>query len=623
MLGGVVGKLLRVNLTHMTITEETIPDELFYKFIGGTGLGIKYLYDEVPAGVDPLGPENKLIFCTGPLVGAKLICTTRCCCVTKSPLTGTITSRLSGGAFPAELKFAGFDAIIVEGKAEKPVYLLISGGKVEIKNAEHLWGTKVSECMEAIKAENGDKNLKIASIGPAGENLVKFASIINDNEMRAFGRAGVGAVQGSKNLKAIAIKAISRSDIKIADEVAYKTVLKKLADEYKANEGLQFMGPTGTIGDTDGFQNPLSIYPSKNFTTTGDDYSAYVGEQPNNDRRVGNRGCYACPVKCGQLKKTTDNSSYPGIIGEPEYETIFSFGGECGNKDMDALIMADHISDEYGMDTISAGMTVGFAMELFEKGLITKEEANGYELNFGNSDAMVKILVDIALRKGFGNILAEGAKGAAQIIGKDAEKYAMHVKGLELPAYDIRGLKGMALAMATSYTGGDHNKAYAPQEVFGTDVPYAVDRFAYDGKAELAIWNQNLNASVEDSAISCVFAALLQLWSLEMTADALSAVTGIQYTQQKLMEDGERIFELARAFNVREGFNRSDDSFPDRIMDETIIDGEGVGQKLNRIEFEAQLDKYYKLRGWTANGIPTIESMTRLGLQDEFEKMQR
>ena len=621
MLGGATGKLLRVDLTRMRILEETIPDEVFIKFIGGTGLGIKYLYDEVPAGTDPLGPDNKLIFSTGPLVGAKFICTTRCCCVTKSPLTGTVTSRLSGGAFPAELKFAGYDAIIVEGKAEKPVYLLISGGKAELKDAGHLWGTKVSECMEAIKAENGDKDLKIATIGPAGENLVKFASIINDNEMRAFGRAGVGAVQGSKNLKAIAIRAASRNNIKIADDAAYKTVLKKLAGEYRANEGLQFMGPTGTIGDTDGFQDPLSIYPSKNFMTTGEDYSAFVGEQPNNIRRIGNRGCYTCPVKCGQLKKTRDDSNYPGIVGEPEYETIFSFGGECGNKDMDALIMADHISDEYGMDTISAGVTVGFAMELFEKGLITKEEANGYELNFGNSDAMVKILGDIALRKGFGNILAEGSMGAARIIGKGTEKYAMHVKGLELPAYDIRGLKGMALAMATSYSGGDHNKAYAPQEVFGTDVPYAVDRFAYDGKAELAIWNQNVNASVADSAISCTFAALLQLWSLETTAEALAAATGIPYTEQKLMEDGARIFELARAFNAREGFNRNNDVFPDRIMDETIIGGEGEGQKLDRKEFEAQIDQYYRLRGWTADGMPTIESMSRLGLQDEFEKM--
>jgi len=612
--GGYCGKILRINLTKQTAKEEKLPLAVAKDFIGGAGFGIKYLFDEVDAGTDPLGPDNKLIFASGPFSGTTIPCASRMAVTGKSPLTGAVGMALTGGYFPVELKYAGYDALIIEGKAENPTYVWIKDGKTQFRSAKKVWGMRTTDTQQIIKNELNDQNVRIACIGPAGENLSKLACIIN--ELRAVGRKGLGAVMGSKNLKAIAIRGSGK--VAVADKEKLKVARGEFTKVMKESEVLYPMfSKLGTSMIVDHICE-MGIFPGKNFSATGEFAPVdNIGVEVQETRNVGSEHCYGCPVGCSQLK-LAKTGAYAGILAEgPEFETMYSFGGVTGVDNIDAIIAADRLSDELGLDTISAGATISFAMELFEKGILTKEHTGGMELTFGNHEAMVTLLRLIAYREGIGDLLSDGVKVAAEKIGKGTEQYAMHVKGLELPGYDVRGAKAHGLNYATSYTGADHNRGYAFQEIFGIPIPYEVDRFAAEGKGKLTKWNQDVRAATCDAPTMCAFLLDMAVPAIatQNTAALMEAVTGLSYTPDQVQKVGERINNLARAFNAREGFTRADDTLPERLMTEPLKEGASKGNFISKDDLKQMLDEYYTERGWDlSTGSPTKAKLEELGL---------
>ena len=613
--GGYTGKILRINLSEQTAVEEPLPLETARDYIGGAGFGVKYLFDELKAGADPLGPENKLIFAAGPFSGTSIPCASRMAVAAKSPLTGAVGMSLSGGHFPVELKFAGYDALIVEGRAAKPTYVWIKDGKTHFRSAAKVWGMQTSDCQQIIKNELNDQNVRLACIGPAGENLCKIACIIN--EMRAFGRKGLGAVMGAKNLKAIAVR--GSSPVGIFSREKLKTARDAMAKAMKASPVLYpEFSKTGTPSNVDN-TCALGIFPAKNWTATGEFTPvAQIGVEALKSRNTGSQACYGCPVGCSQLK-IARSGPYAGVMAEgPEFETLYSFGGETGVDNMDAIIAADRLADELGLDSISAGVVIGFAMELFEKGIIGPADTGGIELKFGNHQAMVELLGLIARREGIGAQLADGVRSAAEKIGRGAEAYALHVKGLELPGYDVRGAKAHGLNYATAFTGADHNRGYAFQEIFGIPIPQAVDRLTTVDKGRLTKWNQDVRTATADCPTMCVFLLDMAVphMATENTAALMEAVTGLVYTPQEVARVGERINNLAKAFNLREGFTRDDDTLPRRLMTEPLKAGASKGHLISQSDLDQMLDEYYAARGWDpATGIPTREKLAELGLE--------
>lgn len=612
--GGYTGRVLRINLTAQTFCLEEVTEKLAEDFIGGAGFGIYYLFKEVPANADPLGEANKLIFAPGPLTGSQAPCASRVAVTAKSPLTGAVGMALTGGHFPAELKFAGYDVMIIEGKAEKPTWLFIGDGSVSFRSAARLWGTTTSDCQQLIKEDLRDGNVRVACIGPAGERLSRMACIIN--ERRAAGRKGLGAVMGSKNLKAIAVKG-SRKNIPVADEEAFKSALQFMRDQMKESPVLYpAFSPNGTplvVDVTCG----MGIFPTKNWSATGKWVPVDgLGTGVHASRILGKEACFTCPVGCSQLRLVREGK-YAGALTEgPEYETVYSLGGTVGVDSVDAVIAADRLCDELGLDTISAGVTVGFAMELFERGIIDKRETDGLDLHFGNDEAMMILLHKMAFREGFGAILTDGCRVASQKIGRGSERYAMVVKGMELPAYDVRGAKAHGLNYATSYTGADHNRGYAFQEIFAIPVPEAVDRFAVEGKGKLTKWNQDVRSATCDCPTMCAFLLDMALPATapENTANLVNAITGLDFTPEDVVTVGERLNNLARVYNKLAGFTRADDSLPERLMTEPLAEGNSKGGVISQAELDQMLDEYYEARGWTKDGVPTEEKLVNLGL---------
>jgi aldehyde:ferredoxin oxidoreductase len=612
--GGYMGKVMRINLTEKKAKEETLPPEVAKDFIGGAGFGVKYLYDELKKGVDPLGSQNKLIFAPGPFSGTTIPCASRMAVTAKSPLTNTVAVSLSGGYFPVEMKFAGYDVIIIEGKAEKPTYVWIKDGEVRFRDAGSVWGMETQDCQQVIKNELNDQNVRIICIGPAGEKLSRIACIIN--ERRAVGRKGLGAVMGSKNLKAIAVRGaaavpvFSKEKLKVARDAMAKAMKESpvLYPEFSK------MGTPMVVDLTCG----MGIFPTKNYSTTGVYAPAdKIGAEVQKTRNVGKEHCYGCPVGCSQLRLAR-TGAYTGMLTEgPEYETMYSFGGQTGVDNIDAIIAADRMADELGLDAISAGVAIGFAMELFEKGILTTKDTGGLDLHFGNHESMITLLRLMAFREGIGDLLTDGVKIAAEKIGKGAGKYAMHVKGLELPAYDVRGAKAHGLNYATAFNGADHNKGYAFQEIFGIPVPFAVDRFAVENKGKLTKWNQDVRTATSDCATMCVFLLDMALagFPTQNTASLLEGLTGISLTADEVQKVGERINNLAKVFNVREGFTRADDTLPERIMTEPLPGGASKGHFISRQDLDRMLDEYYGVRGWDVKtGVPTKAKLEELGL---------
>jgi aldehyde:ferredoxin oxidoreductase len=528
---------------------------------------------------------------------------------------------LSGGYFPAELKNAGFDVLIVEGKAEKPTYLWIKNGEVRLRDASKIWGTQTFDCQQVIKDELNDQNVRVSCIGPAGERLSKMAAIIN--ERRAAGRKGLGAVMGSKNLKAIAVR--GTGSVEIASKEGLKVARSEMLKAMKESEVLypQF-AMTGTPTNVDN-TCALGIFPAKNWSATGiftpvDE----IGIESLQTRRIGKDHCYDCPVGCSQLRLAR-TGPYAGMMTEgPEFETLYSLGGQTGVDNIDSIIAADRLCDELGLDTISTGVTIGFAMELYEKGILTLADTGGLDLNFGNHQAMNTLIRWMAFRVGLGDILSNGVRIAAAKIGRESERFAMHIKGLELPGYDVRGAKAHGLSYATSYTGADHNRGYAFQEIFGIPVPYPVDRLSIKDKGRLTKWNQDVRTATCDCPTLCVFIFDMALapTATQNTAALMEAVTGLNLEPEEVVQVGERINNLARAFNVREGFRRGDDTFPERLMTEPLLGGASKGQLISKDDLKVMLDEYYAVRGWDLNtGVPTRKKLIELGLDDVADQI--
>lgn len=619
--GGYTGKILRIDLTNKTTKEERLSEGTARTYLGGAGFGIKYLFDEVKAGVDPLGPENKLIFAPGPFTGTAVPCASRMAITSKSPLTGAVGMSLTGGQFPAELKHAGWDILIVEGKAEKPTWVSIKDDKVRFHDAASVWGTMTGDCQQIIKDDLRDQNVRVICIGPAGERLCKISCLIN--ERRAPGRKGLGAVMGSKNLKAIAVR--GSGSVTIASEEKYKSarteMLKAMKESPVLYPAFSQLGTPMVVDVT----AAMGILSAKNWSATGEFVPVEgLGADAQNTRKIGKEHCYDCPVGCSQMK-LAKTGPYAGTLTEgPEFETIYSFGSGTGISNLDTVIAADRLSDELGLDTMSAGVTIQFAMELFERGILTPEDTGGLELKFGNDQAMMAVLRMMAFRDGIGDVLADGTKAASKRIGKGSEKYAMHIKGLELPAYDVRGAKAHGLNYATAYTGADHNRGYAFQEIFSIPVPWEVDRLAVEGKGKLTKWNQDVRCATCDCPTMCafIFDTALPAGAPENTARLMEGVTGLSFTPEEVQKVGERVNNLAKAFNMREGFTRADDTFPERLMTEPLKEGASKGQLISKDDLKAMLDEYYAERGWDVKtGVPTRAKLDELGLGDVADQL--
>jgi aldehyde:ferredoxin oxidoreductase len=612
--GAYTGKILRVNLSNKTSSEEAVPEELVKNYLGGAGFAIKYLYGEVKPKTPALDEANKLIFSVGPLTATGANCASRMAVVAKSPLTGAVGMALSGGQFPTEMKMAGYDMIIIEGKAEKPTYLAVKDGEVRFRNAEKLSGMLTTDTQLIIKDELGDQNYRIACIGPAGEKLSPMACIVN--ERRAAGRKGLGAVMGSKNLKAVAVRGSKRPNVVDAERFrkARQAMTKAMKDSAVLYPQFAKSGTPMVVDAT----SAMGIYPIKNWTATGEiDMTKGLGDAAQARMIVHKAHCHDCPVGCSQIKLVT-SGPYAGYMSEgPEYETTYSLGSTLGIDYLPAVIAADRMCDEYGLDTMSAGVAIGFAMELYEKGILTKKDTDGLELKFGDHGILLEMLRKITYREGLGDILSQGTRKAAEIIGKGSEAYAMHVKGLELPAYDVRGAKAHGLNYATAYTGADHNRGYAFQEIFDIPEPEKVDRFAIKGKGRLTKWNQDVRSVTCDCAPMCAFLLDMAVPGIacQNTADLVNAAAGTDFTPQEIEKIGERINNIARLFNIGEGFTRKDDTFPRRLMTEAIKDGPSKGQLISQADLDEMLDEYYTERGWDKGGNPTSAKLKELGIK--------
>ena len=607
------GKLLRVDLGTGRCTTEDIPDQVKIFWVGGRGFGAKYVYDELAPGIDPLGPENKVFFCAGPLAGTSAQGCARWMIITKSPLTGTFTRSVGGGDLGAWIKFAGLDFIVIEGKAAKPVYILVENGKAELRDASALWGLGTKETQARLEETHG-KRVRAACIGPAGENLVRFASV--QSGIGSASRGGVGTVMGSKNLKALAV--IGTGRVTPHDLKALKAAVAEQMAWVKGNEvsstAFEVMRNVGTIAGIE-YGNNMGIFPTRNNRLGQMDDFEKIASGEFQKLLTRKYGCYACTVRCYCGYKVKSGRYKCVSVGGPNYECVWAFTGAIDSPELEHTIYADTRCDSVGVDAISMGVTIACAFELFERGIITTKETDGLELVWGNYDAAVQLIEKTARRQGFGDLLAEGSMRMTQRLGRGAEAYAMHVKGQEMPGYEPRGLKAYGINFATANVGANHNYGMAPQEYYGAQVPRPTDPFADEGNADITKYNQDFAAMV-DTGIQCVIYIDCDWLTPEIFSKLLVAATGIPEhgDPQYMWKVAERIYNMERAFNIREGFGRKDDSLPQRFLTEELQKGLAEGQRVRKQD--ACLDQYYDLRGWDRNGIPTKETLTRLGLKE-------
>ncbi len=607
-MNGYTGRLIRVDLGNRSFRVEEIKDELCRKYLGGRGFGARLLYDEQAPRTDPLGEKNRVYITTGPLAGTRATSCSRWVVTTKSPLTGAYIRSVVGGDFGAWLKFSGFDGLVIEGKAARPTYLKVDSAGCSFHDASDLWGLKTDATQLALRGKHGE-GVRVACIGPAGEVLVKFASIISGR--RAAGRGGVGAVLGSKNLKAIVVAPASTRDVPIARPGEFKRLLTEVSKNCRESGSFKSFSEFGTTGST-GYMNTIGIYPVRNFRSGTLNGHESLSQEAYAKLRESHAGCFACPIKCGKVH-SVPGGRWKSRSEGPDYESIWAFSGPVDVADIEATIAADQLCDDWGLDTISAGNSIGFAFELFERGLIDTSTTGGLTLRYGDAAAMMSLLALIAKREGFGAVLAEGTRAAAKAIGRGAEEYAMQVKGLELPAYEPRAAKAHGLSMATSTIGASHNIGYCMQELFGSTVPRAADRFSERGKGDIVKYNQD-GIAAQDSAVICAFTASYGWVNNDRLGKFLAAVTGADDLgeEKDLLEIGDRIYNTERLFNLREGLTRKDDYLPARIIGEPLAGGAAAGQKYDA--YDAMLDDYYTARGWDASGKPTDEKLKALGL---------
>jgi aldehyde:ferredoxin oxidoreductase len=594
---GYAGRILRVDLTRRVFKTEQLSEQLVKLYMGGNGFGVKILYDEISPGIDPLGVENKLVFATGPLCGTALPIAVKFGVFSKSPLTGILGESYSSGFFSEYLKRSGYDVLIVEGRSEKPVFLKIIDGDVELCDASGIWGLTCWDAEDAVRSDLGEKRLGILTIGPAGENLVKFACITSDRYRQA-GRCGLGAVMGAKKLKAIAVYGSGK--IEVADPEGVLSVAREVVERSKSAR-IEHHRVYGTLGTLE-IANDQSALPTRNwlygFFEKAENVSA---EFMLKNTLVRDVGCLErCPIRCGKYNVVRDGRFKGAAIVGPEYQSTYALGPNCFIDDFKAIIKANELCDKLGIDTISGGCTVAFAMECFERGILSEEDV-GFKLRFGDSEALIKLLELIAYRRGIGNILAEGSKKASELLG--AEALAVHVKGLECPGYDARVLKGTALQYAVSSRGACHLRA----RVQVPELTGVVDRLELKGKGKLVKDREDL-FTVFDSLIVCKFA--LPIFEITDIAKAYRYATGYSLSEEEILKIGERIVNLERLFNVREGVSREWDTLPERIRTQPNQNTVTSEEELN-----IMLNEYYKLRGWDLEtGKPTFEKLKELNL---------
>ncbi|KPK92776.1 MAG: hypothetical protein AMJ94_04390 [Deltaproteobacteria bacterium SM23_61] len=609
---GYNGKILRVNLSTRQVSSEEPTEEYYKTYLGGRGFIVHTLLKEVPRGADPLGPENKLVFALGPITGHPFPGSGRNSVGAKSPLSGGYGESEAGGFWGAELKRSGYDAIIVEGKSDEPVYLWIQNGRPEIRDARNLWGLDVAETEKEIRKELQDARVRTAAIGPAGEKLVRYASICNDIT-HAAGRTGMGAVMGSKKLKAVAVRGNAPPEMGNREKVL--ELSRWMGQNFKTKTNFWQYG-TGQAMD---YYEASGNLPIRNFAAGRFPEVEGITSQSMFKKGYVEKmeSCFGCPVRCKKMVKLNQPWKVDPIYGGPEYETLGAFGSCCGVGQVEAIMKANELCCRNGMDTISAGVTISFAMECFEKGVLTLKETDGLELTFGNGPAMVEMVERIALRKGLGNILAEGTKRAAEVIGKGSAEWAMHVKGEEIPMHEPRYKQGMGLHYSVHATGADHcsgihddvvNKKLAEWDWIG--LAESVPVYEMSGRKARMLYEVGLWRHLANSIGLCLFVP----WSNEQVTQALEAITGWPMSSHKLMKTVERAMTLARIFNLREGFSRRDDTLPRRFAssptDSTL---KGVGVDPEKLASAQKV--YYQMLGWDESGVPTSARLVELNIE--------
>ena len=605
-MNGYAGRILRVNLSDGTITTEPTPEDVMRDFLGGRGLGAYLLWTEVPAGADPLGPENKLFISPGPLSGTLFPGAGKMDFTTRSPLTGGYADASMGGMLTAEIKYAGYDSIILEGVSPEPVILVIDDDTVELRDASEYWGMGSFALEEQLKDELGEE-FQIATIGPAGENLVKYACINHDFGRQA-GRGGVGTVMGAKKVKAIAVR--GTGGISIADMDAFTRLSKQAYRECKEAEGFNAWTRYGTMMVTS-WCDKNGALPTRNFQSGSFEEAADI-YAPVFRRTivVTDKGCFGCPSPCGKYSHSQKHDIY---VEGPEYETNGMLGSDVGLSDIEDIAKANQLCDELGLDTISAGGCVAWAMECYEKGVLDRDQTDGLDLHFGNAEATFALIERIARREGWlGNLLAEGVKHAAAEVGQGSEKWAVHVKGMEQSAYDTHSATSMLLAYMTADVGAHHNRAWA----ITYDIAEGRDKVSPD-KAAKVIELQHIRPLMD--VLGCCRLQWVELgMALDHYAPAMTALTGVEYSWEDLLHISERVWNLTRMLWVRdvEGFGREFDAPAPRFVEEPAIGGPTEGQFTPPEAAQQMLDYYYEQRGWDENGIPTSETLERMGLAE-------
>lgn len=612
---GYGGKLLSVDLSNGSTSVQEVDEGFARAYLGGNGFAAKLLFDHLPQGLDPFDPRNVLVVAVGPITDTTPSGNSRACVVSKSPLTGLLFDSTFGGRFPCTLKRTGFDALLLEGRASNPVYLLVTERGVEVKSAKHLWGKTTRETVEAIQAEEGSE-VDVLATGPAGERLVRFACLAHywKNREGISGRGGLGAVMGSKNLKAIAVAGSRRTD------VAAPSKLKALLDETRepmkkgtvalSGFGTQYLvHVTNTLGALGSYNMRTELFPE------ADEIS---GETMKERFFEKDTTCLKCPVACGKLFHVHDGE-YAGTKAKmPEFETLFALGSMLGNSDGGSLIKANELCDSLGMDTISLGVTLAFVFECLERGFLSEKEI-GFPLRWGDHRTILTLVQMTAFREGFGDLLAEGSVRLAERLGEEAKQLLHCVKRLELPAHSARALKGMSIGYATGTRGGSHHDT-RPTMQYGQGF----DRKSPEGKPLYAMRSQHFTA-VGDSLLLCRFTAERGFGMLlnETYARMISAVTGWDLSTEEVETLGERIVNLERCFNVREGVGRKDDTLPWKVMHEPIPEGPSQGAHCPPEELDRMLDEYYALRGWSKDGVPTEGKLKALGLEFAIPPLER
>jgi aldehyde:ferredoxin oxidoreductase len=622
---GYTGRILRINLTEKKVKIQPTEKRLMTGFLGGRGFNSKKVYDEIPKKVNPLSPQNKLMFATGPLVGTAFPLGARFNVSAKSPLTGILGDSNAGGHFAAEMKFAGYDQIIIEGKSQKPVYIFVEDQEAQIMNAEHLVEKDICETTETVRKDLKDRKIQVAVAGPAAEKRVAYAGIFV-NLARPAARTGMGTVMASKNLKALALKGSGR--IEIANARRFWKIIEEIEEETYVHPQYwprRIMGTTRILMLLD----KLGILPTRHFTSATFEHAAKVsGERLAREYNVKNRACFSCIVPCSRFY-TIREGEHAGLCGEgPEYEALSSFTARVGNSNLNLALKAVDLANRFGLDALTTAECIAWAMELYQKGELTRKETDDLELEWGNGKAILTLIEKIAYRKGFGDLLADGVRKAAEKLGKGKE-IAFNVKGLEIIQADPRGLKGYGLGYAVASRGADHLRSEPfielsddPEKgmkMFG--VPESTLRLKHKGKGKLVRYFENWCAIIDSLEVCKNLAENMELLPFERAAEITEAATGLLFTEKSMFEIGERIVNLERAYIVREGIRRKDDNLPTRFLKEPLPNGNSKGAIF---EIKPMLDEYYNEREWNVEtGIPKAEKLRKIGLGNLVDDLRR